>query len=63
MSQDFLSKSREVERLAKYLGMDITSLIAPSSSSVSANRLRDRNKRGILSDKKTTQLVVIIMIK
>ena len=40
--------------LGKYLGMDITSLIAPSSS-LSANRLRDRNKRGILSDQKTTQ--------
>ena len=48
--------------LGKYLGMDITSLIAPSFSSVSANRLRDRNKRGILSDQKTTQWLTIIMI-
>ena len=38
--------------MGKYLGIDITSLIAPSPSSVSANRLRDRNKRGILSDQK-----------
>ena len=38
--------------MGKYLGIDITSLIAPSSSSLSANRLRDRNKRGILSDQK-----------
>ena len=40
--------------MGKYLGMDISSLIAPSSSAVSADRLRDRNKRGILSDQKTT---------
>ena len=48
--------------MGKYLGMDITSLIAPSSSSLSANRLRDRNKRGILSDQKTTRWLAISMI-